>query len=51
VEGYAAGGLAASADAGLAVLVGELTGLVGELAGAGAASFDEVEQLVLVRGR
>jgi hypothetical protein len=52
MEGYAAGKPAASADAGLAVLVGELTGLVGELAGAGAAaSFDEVEQLVMVRGR
>jgi hypothetical protein len=53
MEGYAAGKLAASADAGLAVLVGELTGLVGELAGPGAAarSFDEMEQLVMVRGR
>jgi hypothetical protein len=53
MEGYAAGMPAASADAGLAVLVGELTGLVGELAGAGAAgrSFDEVERLVMVRGR
>ena len=53
MEGYAAGKPAASADAGLAVLVGELTGLVGELAGAGpaAASFDEIEQLVMVRGR
>jgi hypothetical protein len=53
VEGYAAGKPAASADAGLAVLVGELTGLVGELAGAGSAatSFDEIEQLVMVRGR
>jgi hypothetical protein len=53
MEGYAAGKPAASADAGLAVLVSELTGLVGELAGAGraAASFDEVEQLVMVRGR
>jgi hypothetical protein len=52
MEGYAAGRPAASADAGLAVLVGELTGLVGELAGAGAAaSFDEIEQLVMVRGR
>jgi hypothetical protein len=52
MEGYAAGKPAASADAGLAVLVGELAGLVGELAGAGqAASFDEVEQLVMVRGR
>jgi hypothetical protein len=45
MEGYAAGKPAASADAGLAVLVGEL-------AGAGAArSFDEIEQLVMVRGR
>ena len=36
MEGYAAGKPAASADAGLAVLVSELTGLVGELAaGAG----------------
>ena len=52
MEGYAGGRPAASGDAGLAVLAGELTGLVGELAGAGAAaSFDEVEQLVLVRGR
>src|SRR5262245_17600591 len=53
MEGYAAGRPGASADAGLAVLVGELTGLVGELAGAGAAagSFDEIEQLVIVRGR
>jgi hypothetical protein len=53
VEGYAAGDPVARADAGLAVLVGELTGLAGELAGAGAAarSFDEVEQLVMVRGR
>ena len=53
MEGYAAGRPAASADAGLAVLVSELTGLVGELAGAGAAatSFDEIEQLVMVRGR
>jgi len=53
MEGYAAGKPAASADAGLAVLVSELTGLVGELAGAGVAvtSFDEVEQLVMVRGR
>ena len=52
MEGYAAGKPAASADAGLAVLVSELTGLVGELAGAGAAaSFDEIEQLVMVRGR
>ena len=48
MEGYAAGEPAASADAGLAVLVSELTGLVGELAGAGAAatSFDEIGQLV-----
>jgi len=53
MEGYAAGKPAASADAGLAVLVSELTGLVGELAGAGpaATSFDEIEQLVMVRGR
>jgi hypothetical protein len=53
MEGYAAGKPAASADAGLAVLVSELTGLVGELAGAGAAatSLDEIEQLVMVRGR
>ena len=53
MEGYAAGRPAASADAGLAVLVSELTGLVGELAGAGSAavSFDEIEQLVMVRGR
>jgi hypothetical protein len=53
MEGYAAGKPAASADAGLAVLVSELTGLVGELAGAGpaASSFDEIEQLVMVRGR
>jgi hypothetical protein len=53
MEGYAAERPAASADAGLAVLVGELTGLVGELAGAGSAatSFDEIEQLVMVRGR
>jgi hypothetical protein len=53
MEGYAAGRPAASGDAGLAVLVSELTGLVGELAGAGpaAASFDEIEQLVMVRGR
>jgi hypothetical protein len=53
MEGYAAGRPAASGDAGLAVLVSELTGLVGELAGAGPAarSFDEIEQLVMVRGR
>jgi len=52
VEGYAAGGPAASADAGLAVLVGELTGLAGELAAVAAVrSFDEIEQLVMVRGR
>jgi hypothetical protein len=52
MEGYAAGKRAASADAGLAVLVGELTGLVGELAGAGAAmSFDEIERQVAERGR
>jgi hypothetical protein len=51
MEGYAAGTPAASADAGLAVLVGELTGLVGELAGAGSSSFDEIEQLVMARGR
>jgi hypothetical protein len=52
MEGYAAGRPAASADAGLAVLVGELTGLVGELAGAGAAaSFDEIERQVAERGR
>ena len=53
MEGYAAGKPAASGDAGLAVLVSELTGLVGELAGAGPAvtSFDEIEQLVVVRGR
>jgi hypothetical protein len=50
MEGYAAGRPAASADAGLAVLVDELTGLVGE-AGAAARSFDEIEQLVMVRGR
>jgi len=53
MEEYVAGGLAASGDAGLAVLAGELAGLVGELAGAGAAarSLDEIEQLVMVRGR
>ena len=53
MEGYVAGDPAASGDAGLAVLTGELAGLVGELAGAGAAvrSFDEIEQLVMVRGR
>jgi len=53
MEGYAARKPAASADAGLTVLAGELTGLVGELAGAGPAgtSFDEIEQLVMVRGR
>ena len=52
MEGYAAGGPAASADAGLAVLVGELTGLAGELAAVAAVrSFDEIEQLVMVRGR
>src|SRR5258707_1319065 len=49
MEGYAAGKPAASADAGLAVLVSELTGLVGELAGAGpaATSFDEIEQITI----
>ena len=52
MEGYASGGLAASGDAGLAVLAGELAGLAGELAGAGAVrSFDEIEQQVMVRGR
>ena len=52
MEGYAAGGRGASADAGLAVLMGELAGLACELAGAGAArSFDEIEQQVMVRGR
>ena len=53
MEGYAAGRAAASADAGLAVLVSELTGLVGELAGVGAAvtSFDEIERQVAERGR
>jgi hypothetical protein len=53
MEQYVVGEPAASAGAGLAVLVGELTGLVGELTGAGAAarSFDEIEQLVMVRGR
>jgi hypothetical protein len=53
MEEYVAGDPAASGDAGLAVLTGELAGLVGELAGVGAAvrSFDEIEQLVMVRGR
>ena len=52
MEGYASGGLAASGDAGLAVLAGELAGLAGELGGAGAVrSFDEIEQQVMVRGR
>ena len=52
MEGYAAGGPGASADAGLAVLMSELAGLACELAGAGAArSFDEIEQQVMVRGR
>jgi hypothetical protein len=51
MEGYAGSGPAASADAGLAGLAEELTGLVSELTGAGARSFDEIEQLVMVRGR
>jgi hypothetical protein len=52
MEGYAAGKPGASADAGLAVLMGELAGLACELSGAGAArSFDEIEQQVMVRGR
>jgi hypothetical protein len=52
MEGYAAGRPGASADAGVAVLMRELAGLAGELAGAGAArSFDEIEQQVMVRGR
>jgi hypothetical protein len=56
VEGYAVGELAARADAvaaGAGVLVAELLALAGEVAGAGAAgmSFDEIEQLVVVRGR
>jgi hypothetical protein len=56
VEGYAAGELAARADAvavGLGGPVGELVALAGELTGPGAAqlSFDQVEQQVMVRGR
>jgi len=56
VEGYAAGELAARADAvapGLGGPVGELVALVGELTGPDAAhmSFDEIEQRVVVRGR
>ncbi len=56
MEGYAVAELAARADAiapGTGVLVGELVGLVGELTGAESAGlpFDEIEQLVMVRGR
>ena len=56
VEGYAAGELAARADAvaaGLGGPVGELVALAGELTGPGAAelSFDQIEQQVMVRGR
>jgi len=56
MEGYAAGELAASADAvapGTGALVGELLGMVGGLTGPQAAglSFDEIEQQVMVRGR
>jgi hypothetical protein len=56
MEGYAAGELAARADAvaaGLGGPVGELVALAGELTGADAAqmSFDDIEQQVMVRGR
>jgi hypothetical protein len=54
VEAYAAGKLIASVEAvapGLGALVGELAGLVSDLAGGGAASFDEIERHVMVRGR
>jgi hypothetical protein len=56
VEGYAVAELAARADAlvpGLGGPVGELVALVGELTGERAVglTFDEVEQLVMVRGR
>jgi len=56
VEGYAAGELAARADAvapGLGGPVGELVALVSELTGPAAAgmSFDQIEQQVIVRGR
>jgi hypothetical protein len=56
VEAYAVGELAARAEAvqaGLGVLVGVLAGLAGELTGEGraAASFDQIEQRVQVRGR
>ena len=43
MEGYAAGKTAGSADAGLAVLVSELTGLVGELSGA-AQEYENVKR-------
>jgi hypothetical protein len=56
VEAYVVQEVAARAEAlgtGLGALVGELLGLVGELAGprVPAGSFDEIEQLVIVRGR
>jgi len=55
VEGYAAEGVAASAEraaAGLAVLVGELTGLVSGLIAAGPVmSLEEIERQVGERGR
>ena len=56
MEGYAAGELAASADAvapGTGALVGELLGMVGGLTGPQATglSFDEIEQQIMVRGR
>jgi hypothetical protein len=54
VEGYAEEGVAASAElaaAGLAVLAGELTGLVSGLIAAGPVSFDEIERQVSEQGR
>jgi hypothetical protein len=54
VEGYAEEGAAASAElvvAGLAVLAGELTGLVSGLIAAGPVSFDEIERQVSEQGR
>ena len=53
MEGYAGEGAAAGAElaAGLAVLAGELTGLVSGLIAAGPVSFDEIEQQVSEQGR
>ena len=54
MEGYAEEGAAASAElaaAGLAVLAGELTGLVSGLIAAGPVSFDEIERQVSEQGR